>query len=400
MIPAVQHAGDASMAPPYAAFTEAEHRERLGRARAAMRTAGIGCSVSVALENLYYIGGYDSWVGVNSPQALIFTADADEPTLVVRNVDRPLATETSWVRDIRTYHMHRDDPAQLIAEVVAEKGAAGGPLGIEAASYALTWDWGRHLERALAPSQLVDVTGLLGDLRWLKSPAELACIRRAASFAEAGLTTARKALRPGITEVAYSAEIEASLRRAGSDYWAIPIELASGNRSAGGHGTARERVIEPGEIVHVEFAGVDKRYHAVALPCFSVGKPTSAVADLYRVTRESLAAGIAAIRPGVPVADVEEASLAPLRREGLEDAFMMRFGYGIGIAYPPIWLETLQISRGIDQRLAPGMAFVLHAALALEDEGLGAILGGTWLLRDNGLELLVGPGDVPLEVIG
>lgn len=388
------------MAPAHAAFPEAEHRERLARARRAMAEAGLDGCVCVGLEDLYYFGGYDCWVGVNSPQAMIFGPGDDEPTIVVRNVDRALVTETSWVRDIRTYHMHRDDPAELIAEVVREKGLDGGALGIEAQSYALTWAWGRHLERALKPSELVDATTLLGDLRWIKSPAELACIRRAAAHAEAGLAAARRALKPGIGEVQLSATIEAALRASGSDYWAIPIELASGSRSAGGHATARERTIEPGELVHIEFAGVDKRYHAVCIPTFAVGRPSKDAADLYQVTRESLAAGIAAIRPGVPVADVEEASLEPLRRRGLEDAAMMRFGYGIGIAYPPIWLETLQISRGIDQRMAPGMAFVLHACVTLEDRQLGAIQGGTWYLGEGGLEMLIGPGDVPLEVIG
>lgn len=388
------------MAPPFASFPEAEHRQRLAKARRALDEAGIGCCICVAPEHLFYYGGYDSWVGVNSPQALIFTPGSDEPTIVVRNVDRPLVTETSWVADIRTYHMHRDDPAALIAEVVAEKGCAGDPLGIEAGSYALTWGWGRHLGRALAPSELVDVTTLLGDLRWIKSPAEIACLRRAAVHAEAGLAAARRHLKPGISEIAFAAEIEAAIRRNGSDFWAIPIELASGTRSAGGHATPRERIIEPGDLVHVEFAGVDRRYHAVALPCFAAGKPSKDAADLYAVARESLAAGMAAIRPGAPVADIEEASLVPLRREGLEDNAMMRFGYGIGIAYPPIWLETLQISRGIDQRMAPGMAFVLHACVTLENKGLGAIIGGTWLLGESGLEMLAGPGEVPLEVIG
>jgi Xaa-Pro dipeptidase len=109
---------------------------------------------------------------------------------------------------------------------------------------------------------------------------------------------------------------------------------------------------------------------------------------------------MAAVRPGVPVAEVEEASLEPLRRAGLEGAAMMRFGYGIGIAYPPIWLETLQISRGIDQRLEPGMVFVLHACLSLPDRNLGTIQGGTWAMTETGLDLLVGPGDVELEIIG
>ena len=38
--------------------------------------------------------------------------------------------------------------------------------------------------------------------------------------------------------------------------------------------------------------------------------------------------------------------------------------------------------------------------IALEESGLGAVLGGTYMLHDDGLEMLVGPGDVPLEVIG
>jgi hypothetical protein len=77
---------------------------------------------------------------------------------------------------------------------------------------------------------------------------------------------------------------------------------------------------------------------------------------------------------------------------------MMRFGYGVGVAYPPIWLETLQISRGSARRLDPGMVFVLHACVELVDEGIGVIQGGTYLLTTRGLEMLAGAGDVDLHV--
>ena len=77
----------------------------------------------------------------------------------------------------------------------------------------------------------------------------------------------------------------------------------------------------------------------------------------------------------------------------------MRFGYGIGIAYPPIWLEPLQISRGFDQVLQPGMVFVLHAYIQLLEENLGIIQGGTYALTDAGLEMLVGGGSVELDVV-
>jgi Xaa-Pro dipeptidase len=383
----------------YAAFSESEHRERLGRARAILSRNGIACCISVAPEHLYYFGGYDSWVSVNSPQALVFMADGGEPTLIVRDVDLALPRESSWVRDVRSYHLFSDDVAGLIAAVAREKGLHGGKVAIEAQSYALPYSLGQDIARAIAPAEFVDCTKLLGVARLLKSRAEMQYIRQAARFARLGLEAARGTLKPGMTEIALAAAVEGAMRTAGSDYWSIPTELSSGSRTPGGHATPRDRVIEAGELVHLEFAGVAKRYHATAVHTLAAGAPSRRAEELYDYACASLAAGIAVIKPGVCVADVEEASLEPLRKVGLEDKAVMRFGYGIGVAYPPIWLEPLQISRGFNQVLEPGMVFVLHAYIQLIEEQLGVIQGGTYTLTPSGLEMLVGGGDVPLEIV-
>jgi Xaa-Pro aminopeptidase len=387
------------MSVTYAAFPESEHRERLARARTILRQNGIDGCVSVAPEHLYYLAGYDSWVSVNSPQAMIFMADGGEPTLVVRDVDLALPRETSWVSDVRSYHLFSDDVPALIAEVAREKGLSGGRVAVETQSYALPYSLGSAIVQALAPARVVDGTDMLGAMRLVKSAREMAYLRQAACYAEAGLDAARRTLKPGMTEIGLSAAVEGAMRSAGGDYWSIPTELASGPRTAGGHATARERVINAGDLVHLEFAGVHRRYHAAAIHTLAVGEPSARAREIYEFGRASLAAGIAAVRPGVPVAAVEEASLEPLRAVGLEGAAVMRFGYGIGVAYPPIWLEPLQISRGFDTRLGPGMVFVLHAYLQLLDEGLGIIQGGTYALTGSGLEMLVGGGDVALEVV-
>jgi Xaa-Pro aminopeptidase len=227
----------------------------------------------------------------------------------------------------------------------------------------------------------------------------MALIRQAAEYAEAGLTATRNALRAGRSEIAVGAEVEAAVRAAGSDYWSIPTEFSSGPRSAGCHATPRSRMIEPGELAHFEFAGVAARYHATAITTMAVGEPGQRARELHRLNAASLRAGIAAIRPGCPAAAVEEASLEPLRREGLDEFAMMRFGYGIGIGYPPVWLETLQIDRHSAQRIEVGMVFVLHACIELVDEKLGAIQGGTYTLTENGLEMLVGDGDADLVIV-
>ena len=72
---------------PFAAFELDEYRQRFDNARRAARSAGCGAAVVMAPEHLFYLGGYDSWVSVNSPQALIFTTGDDPPTLVLRDVD-------------------------------------------------------------------------------------------------------------------------------------------------------------------------------------------------------------------------------------------------------------------------------------------------------------------------
>jgi Xaa-Pro aminopeptidase len=385
------------MTATYAAFGEAEHRGRLAAARRVLREAGLAGAIVVAPEHIFYLSGYDSWVSVNSPQALILGTGDDEPTLVMRNVDLPLAYETTWVRDIRSYHLHRDDVPALIARVLDEKGIGGGRIAIETQTYALTHALGLALAQAVAPAELVDATELLGEIRVIKSAREMDYLREAARFANAGLAAARRAAKPGMTEIALSAEIESAIRKAGSDYWSIPVELASGPRTPGGHATARERVLADGDLIHLEFAGVSRRYHAAAIHTFALGDPGERGREIYRLGLESLAAGIAATRIGAPVSAIEEASLEPLRKVGLEHAATMRFGYGIGIAYPPIWLETLQISRGFQRKLAANMVFVLHSCIELPDEGIGVIQGGTYALTDWGLELLAGGGVVELE---
>jgi Xaa-Pro dipeptidase len=380
----------------YQLFDESTYRQRISRTREVLRTMEVDACIMIAPEHQFYFGGFDSWTGVNSPQAMIFTTGADDPTLLLRDVDLPLATESSWLEDIRTYQLNDESFPELVAEVLIEKGIRSGAVAVELQSYALPHSLGLELVEILSPVEIIDATNQIGALRLIKSDEEIALIAQAGLYANHGLEAMASALQPGITEIALGTEIENAVKKAGSAYWAIPVELSSGSRSAGCHGTPREKIIEPGDTVHAEFAGVSNRYHATAIQTMTCGPASSRTREIYRAAQESLDAGIAAVQAGVSVADVEEASLGPLATQGLEHAAMMRFGYGIGIAYRPIWLESLQISRDFDTLLQPGMAFVLHSCLEFPDENLGVILGGTYLLERSGLRMLAGAGNTEL----
>jgi Xaa-Pro dipeptidase len=387
------------MTPAFAAFPESVHRERLERARGALREVGAKACICVSPEQQYYLGGYDSWTAMNGVQGMIFASTEDDPTLIVRDADLPLARETTWMRDVRSYHLGRDDPVTLIAAAVEER-TSGGVCAIELESRALPPAVACALVKVLRPRKVIDASGVMGALRLIKDRQEIKYLRTAARYTNAGLRAAASALAPGMSEIELASAIEGAVRSAGSDYPAIPTELASGARGAAGHGTPREREIQMGELIHIEFAGVHRRYHTVAIQTLAVGRPAPRSLDLYRLACESLKVGVRACRPGATGADVEGASRVPLERVGLGHAAMMRFGYGVGIAYPPTWLEGLELSEVSQQRLEAGMMVVLHSCLQLTDDGLGVLVGGTYLVTDQRTILVAGAGACPLRTVG
>ena len=383
---------------PDLAFDRAEFDQRLATARKALSDQEIDVAILMAPEVQYWLTGYDTFLGAQLPQALILTPGDDEPTLVVWDADVSIVHATSLVRDIRTYLFGVDAPSDLFARVALEKSPGAGRVGLDMNSQAVTYGFGCELDVALGHAFLVDVTESLARLRAIKSPAEVDLMRLAGRHARAGLETARSAVRPGMTEVELAAEIEYAMRADGSDYFSLPTEMTGGSRSVLAHGTPRHHVLQAGDLVHLEIGGVAWRYNCVGMQTFVVpgaaAKPEAI--RLYDSALTCLRTGLAMLQPGVAAADVEAPALAILRERGLGDAFKMRFGYGVGIGFPPTWLEPLKITRTSNDVLHPGTTFVLHVCLLDAASRSGVLVGGTYLMTESGYELLSGAGDVPL----
>lgn len=388
--------------PDRAGFPLAEMRDRLARVRSAMVARGLDACVVLAPDSQLWLAGLESFISGVLSQALIVPADPRrEMLLVMWDADVPLARAVGIVDDVRGYRFGVDDPVAAFRAALEDITPGAEVVGFDASSRAVPHTLGVALVEALAPARCVDCSALLADARSVKSDGELDCLRRAGVYANVGLAAALEHARPGISERRLAAEIEYAMRLAGSDYPSIPTELASGSRSVLVHATPSHRILEPGDLVHVEIGGVEDRYHAVALQTFQIGgsSPPAAGLRLYEVARACLQAGLAGLRPGVEAREVEAPALAILRTEGLGDGFKMRFGYGVGVGYPPTWLDPLQITRTSTQRLVPGVSFVLHACLLDEAEAVGVVVGGTYAINEDGVEMLAGAGSVDLVVV-
>lgn len=384
--------------PQFAVFPATEHRERIARARQALAAEGYDGAICVGAELLNYLGGFDC-CSYFSPQALIFATRGDaDPILLVRNIDVVNARETSWLPDVRSYQLNFADPLEVIAGIASDLGMGNGRIAVDFGSYACSAQYGFKLVKALEPATLGDATVLFSTLQFQKSEAELVHVRQAGKYADIGWKAAQSALRVGMTEGELATEVEYAMRSAGSEFSALPTLCATGSRTAGMHSTPMNKKIEDGDVVHMEFAGVSNRYHAVSMFTFAAGEPSPLVRELYELGNETLEAALAQVAPGKPIADMEAASIEPLKRAGREDAYMAMFGTGLGVGYPPIWVGSLTINRWSDKILAPGMVFYAHSCLQFVEEQIGITQGGSYLVTEDGYEPICGPGHIDLFV--
>jgi Xaa-Pro aminopeptidase len=145
--------------------------------------------------------------------------------------------------------------------------------------------------------------------------------------------------------------------------------------------------MQHGEPMTVEIGVPYKRYHAVAVHSGHFGEPPPELRALYNALRDGIEAGLEMIRPGQPAAEVATTIVDRLESEGLSRRGR-HVGYGIGIGYPPTWLDNLRIKSTDAHVLAPGMTFFLFAG-ALTKRGAECLyLGEPVAVSRDGCERL------------
>jgi Xaa-Pro dipeptidase len=371
-------------------FSLDEYRLRIASTRAAMREAGLDALLLFQQESMYYLFGYDQigyWV-----YQTILLPDEGEPVAVARKADEAMILESGIVQDVRIWLDDPDrDPISITEGLLADRGIAGKQhrIGVEMKSHALLAYYYEALRARLADSvSLVDASDLVANLRLVKSAAEIGYIRTAAGIMDVAFLAARDALRPGNRECDVHAAIAHTLYLHGCDPPAVPPPIASGPRTMSQtHGSATERVMSTGDPATIEIGASYKRYHAVGLRSAVLGRPDARLEALHAGLVAGLVEGEPLIRAGASTSDV-----AARVMEGLEAHGVSRrgrhVGYGIGIGYPPTWLEPLRLKMSDPHILEPGMTFFYFAGAPTNEDDLYLAVGDPILVTETAFERL------------
>lgn len=369
-------------------FDAAELAARRAAAARAMTDRGLDGLLCFRQESHYWLTGYDGF-GYVYFQCLYLGADG-RLTLLARSPDLRQARHTSVIKDIRVWEDRDDvDPAAELKAILREHGLAGRRLGVEWDSYGLTARNGRRLTAALdGVCTLADASDLVSRLRLVKSPAELACIRRAAEQADAALDAALETVAPGAWEGDVLAAMQGAVFRRGGDYSGNPFIIGSGPDALLCRDHSGRRHLDAADQITLEWAGVEHRYHAAMMRTLPVGRATDRHRAMHAAAVEAMEACEAALRPGAPLGGVFDAYARICDAHGLRPHRLNATGYSMGAVYQPNWMDWPMLYHGNPVEAEPGMTFFLHIILMDSDTGTAMCPGHTVAVTDTGCQRL------------
>ncbi|MGF1610985.1 MAG: M24 family metallopeptidase [Kiloniellales bacterium] len=369
-------------------FTKAELAERRARACALMAEQGLDGLLMFRQESMFYLTGYDTF-GYVFFQCLYLGADG-RLVLLTRAPDLRQAQQTSVIEDIRIWVDRPDaEPAVELRELLREQGCAGKRLGVEYEAYGLTARNGKRLEAALDGfAELVDASELVSRLRLIKSPDEIALVRRAAVLADEAYDAAVELTAPGAWEGNILAAMQGAVFRGGGDYPGNEYIIGSGPQALLCRYYAGRRWLDPQDQLTLEWAGTYAHYHAAMMRTFIVGHAPERQREMHAVAEEALLAVEANLQPGGTAGEAFDAHAKVLDRAGYQAHRMNACGYSLGTTFAPNWMDWPMLYHGNPVELAPGMVFFCHMIIFDSERGLAMTLGRTSLIGERAAEPL------------
>lgn len=202
---------------------------------------------------------------------------------------------------------------------------------------------------------------LTARLRQVKDSAEIVHLRAAARLGCCLFDRMLTFIESGKQEVEVAAHLEFEARIAGAEAMSFETIVASGPRSALPHGHASTQHLPQRGFVVLDFGVMLMGYCSDMTRTVHMGIPTTRERSAYDAVLEAQMSAIAAIKPGVTCAEVDEAARSVLRRVKLAQFFTHSTGHGVGLEIH----EGPRIAAHQTQELEPGMVVTVEPGIYL-----------------------------------
>ena len=213
------------------------------------------------------------------------------------------------------------DAATLALQHVQRIGAADLRIGIEPSFLPVD----AHQVLAAGCSHLLDATGMLEQMRAIKTPAELALLRQSSELITASMLATIGMAGEGWTKAQIIEELRQQETNRGLhfDYCLLTLG-ASHNRASSG------QVWQPGEVLSIDSGGNYHGYVGDLCRMGVLGEPDPQLQDLLAEVEAVQQAAFAHVRPGIPGGQMIAEAEAVLHASPVAP-FTDFFAHGMGL---------------------------------------------------------------------
>jgi Xaa-Pro aminopeptidase len=252
-------------------------------------------------------------------------------------------------------------------------------------------DW---LQLAAPQAKLKDVRGQIAAMRPIKSPGEIAFLKRAIDLSLDAQLEAMKMMRPGLYEYQVAAKMVEVHAMGGSEREGYAPIVGAGPNSTALHYDKLSRRIENGDMVVLDVGAQYSGYSAdITRTIPASGRFTARQREIYEIVLGAQNAALAALKPGAHFSckgkkdglmniayDYINSHGKDRDRKPLGQYFIHGLGHNIGLNVhdPGDYCSPLQ----------PGMVVTIEPGIYIPEENLGVRIEDDVLVTDSGYKLL------------
>lgn len=223
----------------------------------------------------------------------------------------------------------------------------------------------------------------VSSLRTVKDESEISLIEKATSISARAFEDISQSIVPGVTEKEVALALEIAIRKRGGDDKSFEFIVASGIRGAMPHGVASEKIIEPSDLVTIDFGGRYEGYHSDETITCAAGHPEDKLRNVFDVVLEAHDRAIAMIKPGVPLKDIDAVARDFITERGFGAYFGHGLGHGIGLEVHEA-PRVSPLSKGLTET---GMVFTVEPGIYLPGFG-GVRIEDIVVVTEDGCRIL------------
>ena len=242
------------------------------------------------------------------------------------------------------------------------------------------------LQSSARKISLSPAINLVKQLRSIKDPEEIVCLRDAAALGSQGFTFVCSLLRDGISEIEIARELEIFWKQRGSKTVAFDPIIAFGANSSMPHHRAGPTKLKKGDTVLIDIGVNFNHYHSDMTRVVFFDGADPKILSIYAIVKEAQAAALALCRPGTLIGDLDSAARDLIASHGYGSHFTHSLGHGIGLEIHegPTLRNVPQVK---DIPLQAGMVITIEPGIYLPGVG-GVRLEDTVVITAEGYENL------------